>query len=282
MSPFQALYGRPPPMIPHYQLGSSPVNEVDQNLASRDDLLHQLKLNLHQASNRMKQIADSKRRDIEFNEDDLVFLRLHPYRQQTVFKRASQKLTHRFYGPFPIEKRIGKTIGDSNARCPTLPPLTDDGALIIEPAEIIDTRWFQKGGKFFEECLVKWKNLPVEDATWENAVELHDRFPDLNLEDKVPVKVGGSQESNASNGARFEVEMKELQPLQADRSKLKEGFSKFHAVMEAKHHKMKANFAAVRNQPFVANFLSSQPNSEDFSSEDERLGSLSLGVRKAG
>ena len=215
MSPFQALYGRPPPMIPHYQLGSSPVNEVDQNLASRDDLLHQLKLNLHQASNRMKQIADSKRRDIEFNEGDLVFLRLHPYRQQTVFKRASQKLAHRFYGPFPIEKRIGKvayqlqlpagsrihpvfhvsllkkTIGDSNARCPTLPPLTDDGALIIEPAEIIDTRWFKKEGKFFEECLVKWKNLPVEDATWENAAELHDRFPDLNLEDKVPVKVGG-------------------------------------------------------------------------------------------
>ncbi|RVW57852.1 hypothetical protein CK203_117252 [Vitis vinifera] len=34
------------------------------------------------------------------------------------------------------------------------------------------------------------ENLPVEDATWENAVELHDRFPDLNLEDKVPVKVG--------------------------------------------------------------------------------------------
>nr|CAN69046.1 hypothetical protein VITISV_022344 [Vitis vinifera] len=32
------------------------------------------------------------------------------------------------------------------------------------------------------------------------------------------------------------------------------GFSlKFHAAMEAKHHKMKANFAAVRNQPFAAN-----------------------------
>ena len=56
----------------------------------------------------MKQITDLKRRDIEFNEGDLVFLRLHPYRQQTVFKRASQKLAHRFYGPFPIEKRIGK------------------------------------------------------------------------------------------------------------------------------------------------------------------------------
>lgn len=215
MSPFQALYGRPPPMIPYYQLGSSPVNEVDQNLASRNDLLNQLKLNLHQASNRMKQMANSKQRDIEFNDGDLVFLKLDPYRQQTVFKRASQKLAHRFYGPFAIEKRIGKVayqlqlpagsrihpvfhvsllkkkIGDSSASCPTLPPLNDDGAIIIEPEEIIDTRWIKKGGKFFEESLVKWKSLPIEDATWENAAELHDKFPDLNLEDKVPVQVGG-------------------------------------------------------------------------------------------
>ena len=70
-------------------------------------------------------------------------------------------------------------------------PLTDDGALIIEPAEIIDTRWLKKWGKFFEECLVKWKHLSIKDATWENAAELQDRFPNLNLGDKVPVKVGG-------------------------------------------------------------------------------------------
>lgn len=108
MTPFLALYGRPLPMIPRYQLGSSPVHEVDQKLASRDDLLTQLKLNLHQASNRMKQLADSKRCDVEFNEGDLVFLKLHPCRQQTVFRYATQKLAHRFYGPFPIASRIGK------------------------------------------------------------------------------------------------------------------------------------------------------------------------------
>ena len=34
----------------------------------------------------------------------------------------------------------------------------------------------------------------------------------------------GSQQSNASNGVWFGVEMKELQPLQADHSKLKEEF----------------------------------------------------------
>ena len=49
----------------------------------------------------------------------------------------------------------------------------------------------------------------------------------------IPFQSSGSQESNASNGARFGVETKELQPLQADHSKV------------------------LRNQPFVARI--SQP-----------------------
>ena len=48
----------------------------------------------------------------------------------------------------------------------------------------------------------------------------------------------GSQKSNASNGAWFRVEMKELQPLQEDHSKLKE------------------NFTRLRNQPWAAKMLS--------------------------
>ena len=48
----------------------------------------------------------------------------------------------------------------------------------------------------------------------------------------------GSQQSNASNSARFGVEMKELQPLESDHSKLKE------------------NFARLRNHPFVVKMLS--------------------------
>ncbi len=50
----------------------------------------------------------------------------------------------------------------------------------------------------------------------------------------------GSQQSNASNSAQFEVEMKELQPLEADHSKLKEEFC-----------------TALRNHPFVARWFRS-------------------------
>jgi hypothetical protein len=58
----------------------------------------------------MKQQADSKRRDIEFQVGDLVFLKLHPYRQQSVFKRAYQKLASRFYGPYPVENFFGNVV----------------------------------------------------------------------------------------------------------------------------------------------------------------------------
>jgi len=86
ITPFHALYRHLPPTIPHYHIGMSPVNEVDQQLATRDKILSLLKATLHAANNRMQQLANSKGRDIEFQEGDWVFLKLHSYRQQTVFK----------------------------------------------------------------------------------------------------------------------------------------------------------------------------------------------------
>ncbi|KAL9394290.1 hypothetical protein Peur_013575 [Populus x canadensis] len=108
MSPFQALYGRPPPSILNYQIGASSVHEVDQTMISRTSLLRQLKINLQAAINRMKQGADSKRRDVNFQVGDLVFLKLHPYRQQSLFRRPAQKLASRFYGPYKVEEKVGK------------------------------------------------------------------------------------------------------------------------------------------------------------------------------
>lgn len=107
MTPFQALYSRLPPEIPNYADGLSRVNEVDQSLLTRDEVLQQLKTNLTVASARMKQAADKKRREVEFQTGDLVLLKLHPYRQHSVFKRAHQKLANRFYGPFRIEQKLG-------------------------------------------------------------------------------------------------------------------------------------------------------------------------------
>ena len=43
MSPFEALYGRPPPSIPTYIRGSSPIQAVEDTLITRDKVLQSLK-----------------------------------------------------------------------------------------------------------------------------------------------------------------------------------------------------------------------------------------------
>jgi translation initiation factor IF-1 len=84
-------------LFPKNTKGLSVVHEVDQHFLHRDALLKQLKANLETSVNRMKQIANRKRRDVSFEVGNWVLLKLHPYRQQTAFKRVHQKLV--FIGP---------------------------------------------------------------------------------------------------------------------------------------------------------------------------------------
>ena len=139
----------------------------------------------------MKQGADRKRRDVEFQVGDMVFLKLQPYRQHTTFKRAHHKLASRFFGLYPILQQIGqvayklqflegarihpvfhvsllkKYVGDNKDVSLELPPVADDGIVLLEPKRILDTRWVKQGKKFILEHLVQWCRLPTEEATWE-------------------------------------------------------------------------------------------------------------------
>ncbi|KAK9208421.1 hypothetical protein WN944_000775 [Citrus x changshan-huyou] len=56
---------------------------------------------------------------------------------------------------------------------------------------IVDFRWLKRGGKFVEQSLVRWKRLPLEDATWEDSEFLAKQFPHLTLKDKGPLRGGG-------------------------------------------------------------------------------------------
>ncbi|CAL9020001.1 unnamed protein product [Prunus brigantina] len=70
MTPHEAVYGKPPPVVSSY------------------------------IPDRMKYFADKHRTEREFQPGDRVYLRLRPYRQATMRNPQHPKLAPRFYGPF--------------------------------------------------------------------------------------------------------------------------------------------------------------------------------------
>lgn len=107
-TPFEAVYGRPPPVIVTDATVQDTPPDVLSLLQQRDEVLQQVKLHLQQAKARMKRHADKKRTELQFAEGDWVYVKLKPYRQMSVSLRKNQKLSLRYFGPFPILAKIGK------------------------------------------------------------------------------------------------------------------------------------------------------------------------------
>ena len=105
---FKILYGRDPPHLVYYGQGSTPVSQVDQYMEERYRILDELKRHLSKAQQIMKKQADGYRRDIQFEIGDRVYLKLRPYRQKSLTRRRSEKLSPRYFGPYEIEEKIGE------------------------------------------------------------------------------------------------------------------------------------------------------------------------------
>jgi hypothetical protein len=60
ITPLQALYGFSPPQISELSVLEPPELEATEFLQAKQDMLDKLKLNLQQATARMKKYADSK------------------------------------------------------------------------------------------------------------------------------------------------------------------------------------------------------------------------------
>ena len=59
------------------------------------------------AQDRQKSYADKRRKDLEFDVGDMVFVKISPLKHMVRFG-SKGKLAPRFVGPFPIVERIGK------------------------------------------------------------------------------------------------------------------------------------------------------------------------------
>eukprot|EP00253_Pinus_taeda_P028729 PITA_28729 len=78
---------------------------------------------------------------------------------------------------------LKKALGQRVTVTDELPPMDDEGHLVLQPEAINDTGERQLWSRTVQEFLVRWKNLSDEDATWESEKILQQ--PSLQLlEDK--------------------------------------------------------------------------------------------------
>jgi hypothetical protein len=189
MTPFEAVYGQNPPSVLSYFLGVSKVQEVDQTLTVREAILRTLKENLVMAQNPMKQQEYQGHSEREFAEGDQVFLRLQPYKRNSLKADHCQKLAPKIYGPYTVLKRVGqvayqlalpshsklhlifhvsclkKVIGTKCQTQTTLPKLDEEGSIWLQPQAVLDQREHRLCQGTIKEVLVQWKDTTPTDAT---------------------------------------------------------------------------------------------------------------------
>jgi hypothetical protein len=197
LTPFQALYGYEPNHFGVSVLDSISSTELKTWMQDRHLMADLIKQHLHRAKLRMKKQADQSRSERQFKVGDRVFVKLQPYVQSSLSPRANQKLSFKYFGPFPIIQRIGTVayklllpatsfihlvfhvsqlkpavLGtDVSSAFPT------DIELPRFPERILQHRLGSSAGKQVPQVRVQWSNWPPELATWENLEDLRQRFP---------------------------------------------------------------------------------------------------------
>ena len=70
---------------------------------------------------------------------------------------------------------LKKVIGENLPVQTIFPELDEEGKTILEPKAVTKTRTRQLRNRSISEYLIKWKNLPTKDSTWEdeNFIQKH-------------------------------------------------------------------------------------------------------------
>eukprot|EP00253_Pinus_taeda_P019713 PITA_19713 len=137
------------------------------------DILRALKVNMATAQNQQKLYADRGRVERQFK----VIRRVGKVAYELELPQGSK--IHNVFHVSCLTKALGKQVTVTDE----LPPMDDEGHLVLQPKAIIDTRERQLQSRTVREFLVRWKYLLDEDATWESEKIL--QHPSLQLlEDK--------------------------------------------------------------------------------------------------
>ncbi|RVW60237.1 Transposon Ty3-I Gag-Pol polyprotein [Vitis vinifera] len=207
MAPYEALYGRPcrSPLC-WIEMGESHLlgPEIVQETTEKIQLI---KEKLKTAQDRQKSYADKRRRPLEFEEGDWVFVKVSPRRGIFRFGKKG-KLAPRFVGPFQIDKRVGpvayKLILPQQLslvhdvfhvsmlrKCTSNPTwvvdlqdvqISEDTSYVEEPLRILEVGEHRFKNKVIPAVKVWWQHHGIEEATWEPEEEMRRHYPQLFYE----------------------------------------------------------------------------------------------------
>jgi hypothetical protein len=79
--------------------------KLDDWLTERANMNKLIREHRVRAQYSMKRQADKDRSERVFDVDTMIYLKLQPYVQSSIFSRANQKLSFKYFGPFHI--RVG-------------------------------------------------------------------------------------------------------------------------------------------------------------------------------
>ena len=199
MASYEALYGRkcrtPVCWIElneHKVIGLDIVKETEE----KTRIIHQ---KLKAPSDRQKSYADMKRKDIEYEVGDKVFLKVSPWRKILWFGKKG-KLSPRFIGPYegPIAYHLAlppelaklhnvfhvsmlrKYRSDESHILPVQDiQVQSDFTLDEEPKAILDCEVKQLRNKQVSLVKVLWQHHGIEKATWEPESTMRAQYSQL-------------------------------------------------------------------------------------------------------
>ena len=204
MAPFEALYGK---------RCRSPLcwDEVGEKelvgpelVRLTNEAVQKIRARMRTAQSRQKSYADVRRKSLEFEVGDPVFLKVAPMKGVLRFGHKG-KLSPKFIGPFEILERVGP-VAYKLALPPALSGVHDVFHVsmlrkyITDPIHVIDYEPLQLNEDLsYEEKPVRilarevktlrnrsiafvkvlWRNHHSEEATWEREDEIREKYPEL-------------------------------------------------------------------------------------------------------
>ncbi|KAL4025985.1 hypothetical protein IC575_014391 [Cucumis melo] len=171
---------------------------------STNEAIQKIRSRMQTAQSRQKSYADVRRKDLEFDVGNKVFLKVAPMKGVLRFERRG-KLSPHFVGPFEILERIDP-VAYRLALPPSLSAVHDVFHVsmlrkyVPDPSHVVDYEPLEIDENLsYTEQLVEvlarevkmlrnrkiplvkvlWRNHRVEEATWEREDDMRARYPEL-------------------------------------------------------------------------------------------------------